>query len=127
LPIDVPDRGLDGVEVDLQPLRGVRGVVSFLEGCIPVPVRVRAHCHNQMGLCGAEAVSGSGGSFVLEGSGPGRLTINARGEATTDRRLTLVSAKLGDRDVLDSGFDYPFAGDAVLRVVMGCPANGSWK
>ena len=127
LHIDVPDGGLEGLQVELQPLREVRGVVSFAPGCAAVPVRVRGQCHNAIGRCGAEAVSVCDGTFVLKGSAPGQMTLTARGEATTDRRLTLLSAKLGDRDVFESGFEYPFAGDAILRIVMGCPANGSWK
>jgi hypothetical protein len=125
--IDVPDGGAEGLAVELQPLPDVRGVVSFAQGCAAVPVRVRGECHNTIGACRAETVSGSDGAFVLKGSAPGQMALTARGEAISDRRLALLSAKLGDRDVLDSGFEYPFAGDAILRIVMGCPANGSWK
>ena len=125
--IDVPDGGAEGLAVELQPLPNVRGLVSFAQGCAAVPVRIRGQCHNALGRCGAEAVSGSDGAFVLKSSVPGRLTLTARGEAISDRRLALMSAKLGDRDVLDGGFDYPFAGDAMLLIVMACPGNGSWK
>ncbi len=125
--IDVPDGGLEGLQVELQPLREVHGVVSFAQGCAVVPVRVRGQCHNAIGRCLAEAVSVGDGTFVLKGSAPGQMTITARGEATTDRRLAVLSAKLGDRDVLEGGFEYPFSGDAVLRILIGCPANGSWK
>jgi len=125
--IDVPDGGAEGLAVELQPLPNVRGLVSFAQGCAAVPVRIRGQCHNALGRCGAEAVSGSDGAFVLKSSVPGRLTLTARGEAISDRRLALMSAKLSDRDVLDEGFDYPFAGDAMLRIVMACPGNGSWK
>jgi len=111
LRVAVGESDIGNLDVQLQELPPIAGSVGFAEGCEPAPVRI---------LCGfSEARSGSDGSFVLKGTGPGHLSVS-----TIAAGAWAVSARLGDREVLRDGFDYPDAAGDALRILMECSHPG---
>ncbi|HXN46518.1 MAG TPA: carboxypeptidase-like regulatory domain-containing protein [Bryobacteraceae bacterium] len=121
--IEVADKDVEGLDIELQPSRDLSGVATFTEGCAPVPVRIEAHAFGPLASTVGSVATGSDGKFVLSGFAPGHISLNISAIPGTSSAANPLSATLGDRDVLRDGFDYPFAADAVLRIVMGC-ANG---
>ena len=121
--IEVADKDVEGLDIELQPSRDLLGVATFTEGCAQVPVRIEAHAFGPLASTVGSVVTGSDGKFVLSGFPPGHISLNISAIPAALSAARPISATLGDRDVLQDGFDYPFAADAVLRIVMGC-ANG---
>jgi hypothetical protein len=112
LRVEVGQEDIGNLDVQLQELPPIAGSVGFAEGCPRAPVRIRSGF--------GEAASGPDGSFVLRGMAPGHLSVNVIAPAGD----WAISARLGDRDVLGDGFDYPgTAGDA-LRILMDCSHPG---
>jgi hypothetical protein len=126
--MEIGDQGITGLAIELQPLRGISGTVSVADGCTAGSVRILASSSGFTGLAVShtEAVSGPDGSFTLSGLAPGTLTISATGTGP-GAPGPVVSARLGDRDVLAHGFDYPFAADASLKITMACGQTGRPK
>jgi hypothetical protein len=114
LRVEVGQGDIGNLDVQLQELPPIAGSVGFAEGCPPAPVRI---------LSGfSEAASGPDGSFVLRGMSPGHLSVNVIAPAGD----WAISARLGDREVLRDGFDYPGASatDDALRILMDCSHPG---
>lgn len=118
--VDVGDQNVDGIEVDLEPLRDLPGTVTFARGCTPGPVKVFAEGGSLLGASRAEAAADADGQFVLSGLTPARhrLTVVAQPEGNV-RRFP-VSAQLGDRDALHDGFYYPVPNGETLRITVDC-------
>jgi hypothetical protein len=120
--VEIGDSDRAGLDVALQPLRDIAGVVSFPEGCAAVPVRIAVQGLNPLGFRQVEALSGADGKFTLSGIVTGwfKLYITAKDGSYTH----VASIRLGDRDVLNDGFEIPYAGSDALRVNVGCPESG---
>jgi len=119
--IEVANRDLD-LDIQLQPVRALQGIVTFPEGCASVPVRIRAYGAGPVGSW-LEVVTGGDGKFVLDGFAPTRYSLSISTVPGAAGIAAPASATIGGRDVLKDGFDYPLEVDAALRIVMGC-ANG---
>ena len=118
--IEVPESGLDGITVEMEPLRELSGIVTFVQGCPLEAVGVQAYGFGTTVLQPSEAVSGvPDGRFVLSGLGPMRYHLSVRLNASSGQ-LFLASAKLGDIDVTQTGFDVPRSGDATLQILVNC-------
>jgi hypothetical protein len=65
------------------------------------------------------------GGFILNPTGPGHITLSAWPADDNQRGMRLASARLGEREVLDNGFDFPFAGTVQLRLLVDCADRGS--
>ncbi len=120
--IEVANRDVEGLDIQLQPVRALQGAVAFPEGCASVPVRIQAYGAGPVGSW-REVVTGGDGKFVLDGFAPTRYRLEISTVPSAGGIAAVASATMGSRDVLKDGFDYPFDGDAVLRIVMRC-ANG---
>jgi hypothetical protein len=109
LTVDVTDRDNRDLDIPLQELPAIPGVVMYAGSCAPDPVQIM--------LPGGEAstVSGADGRFAFNSVKPGHL-----GVSVIAGRAKIISARIGDREVLQDGFDYPAEGSAGLRILMSC-------
>jgi len=123
--ISVGDRDLDDVDLTLAPLRDAAGQVTFREGCPPAAVRISAQTQASVGLGQAEAVAESDGQFVLHNLTAGRymLSIHSASEPLIEEPVESIAH--GNRNVLQDGFESPFAGDEPIRITLGCRNPGS--
>jgi len=116
--IEIGDQEMDGVDLTLQPLADLPGTVTFQEGCPAIPVRVSMYPRGGFALGPAPmTTTAPDGSFVLQGVGPGHRMVNVSGQS---QGVYATSVKLGDRDVLKEGIDWPVSGAEPLRIEVGC-------
>jgi hypothetical protein len=111
LRVEVGQSDIGNLDVQLQELPSITGSVGFAAGCTPAPVRIYG--------VSFEVTSGPDGSFVLSRISPGHSSVSviAAGAWAT-------SARLGDREVLRDGFDYPGTAGEALRILMDCSHPG---
>ncbi len=120
--IEVGDRDIVGLDLAVEPLRDLPGVVGFSDGCNSEPLRIRASAISPFGWGQAEAVSGADGTFVLSGLTPGKFIVSV---TMLDRRpFGAIAVRLSGRDVLDGVFEVPFASDASLSIEADCRYSG---
>lgn len=122
--IEVGANGSSGLDLELQPLREIRGVASFAEGCHPVPVtlQVGLEPYPQLGP-DRFVVDPSDGTFVLREVGAGRVRLSTLSDADAPSYTTIASVRLGGVEVSKTGFDYPLQSDQPLQVTFGCASN----
>ena len=115
----IGDRDLDTFDIQMQELPGIPGTIGFVAGCSPGPVQVHVSGDGAGTAVWSDANVTADGRFALGNLGPAhlKLTVTAPG-------YRVVSARLGDLDVLRDGFDYPFPPDASLRIVVDCIGGG---
>jgi hypothetical protein len=116
---------VNGLDLELLPLSDISGTVVFAEGCARLPVTVQVQIEpiavvrrNQI------VVDSTDGSFVLSGLSPGHITVSAVQIPGRRGMIAASSIRLGAREVLDAGFDFPLNTDQALTVMMGCGQNG---
>ena len=112
LRVEVGESDIGNLDLQLQELPPIAGSVGFAEGCPPAPVRI----YGGFG----ETTSGPDGRFVLSGMPPGHFSVYVIAPAG-DRA---ISARLGNREVLRDGFDYPGTAGEALRILMDCSHTG---
>jgi hypothetical protein len=122
--IEVGQEDMPGVDIALQPLRELPGVVSFAEGCQAKPLRIRTSGFSSLGGLQVEAVSGADGRFALAGLTTGKVTVSISDVSSPGLIVPVTSVKLGDRDVMRDGFESPYSGDDPLVVSVGCSNTG---
>ena len=126
--VEVGDGGIAELNIDLQPLLPISGKVVFADSCSPRPLHVDIGGFTSLASSGADAVTASDGSFMLTGLKPARLGLSVRELDGVFGDATLISARLGEREVQPAqGFDYPLAADAPLTLTVGCGASGRAK
>jgi hypothetical protein len=109
--LQVSEKDINSLDIQLKELPPIPGVVSFAAGCPVVPVRFF--------MAGAEAYSNSDGKFELKDMRPDFTPFYA---SATGAYAT--SALLGDREILREGFEYPVPPGTTMRVFMDCPNKG---
>ncbi len=109
---------MSGLDLELVPLNDISGTVTFAEGCArgPVTLQVRVDPIQPL-LRSRTTVDSPDGNFALSGLSPGRVFLSVYGR-------TPASVRLGDREVRDTGFDFPLTTDQALTVTMDCGKNG---
>lgn len=110
-------------DLELLPLREIPGDLSFAPGCHRVPMSLMAEKAN--GVLTAFPVDPADGRFVLTRLRPGVVHVSAVPESGSGLNISLTSIRLGDREVLRTGFDYPLQGDQRLHVTVGCGDGGA--
>ena len=105
---EVGESDIGDLDVQLQELPPIAGSVGFAEGCTPAPVRIIGGS--------SSTTSGPDGNFVLSGISPGHFSVSA----IAAPGVWAASARLGNREVLWDGFDYPVAAGEALRILMDC-------
>jgi hypothetical protein len=112
LRVEVGGSDIGNLDVQLQELPPIAGAVGFAAGCTPAPVRI----YGGFG----ETTSGPNGGFVLSGIPPGHFSVNVIAPAG----VWAISARLGNREVLRDGFDYPGTTGEALSILMDCSHPG---
>ena len=117
--VEIGEQDMDGLAVELAPLRDLTGTVTFGAGCRPAPVHIVAAGSNALGASQAAVAAGDDGSFTLSGLVPAlhNLRVAIRPGYT-------VSAMLGERDAGKGGFFYPTAEGEQLRITVSCAQTG---
>ena len=123
--VEVGDKDLPGVDLELRPLPELRGTVTFDEGCPAQPMRINLSGRHMFGRI-AEVVSGADGSFVIPDAGPGRYTVSAWAAGNSSYGARVSGVALGDKAVSAEGFLYPSAGNEALNLRVGCGSSGRW-
>jgi hypothetical protein len=117
--IQVGEHDMLDVDITLQPLRDLPGVVTFHEGCQPFPVEIRVSTYGPLGGS-AKARPGPDGKFVLSGLTPGRSRVNVMNGPNSYVVSSVESMRLGERDVQKDGMDIPYSGSDSLNIVVDC-------
>jgi len=120
--IEVGPSDMDGIVIQLQPLREIRGRVKFEENCEPVPVTVRVFGSSRTTRSQIDAKRNADGSFLLSGLVPGRYNLTIQPERRTTDFFIASSALLGSADVLKDGFEVSGEIKDALLITMSCGA-----
>ncbi|HEX3744344.1 MAG TPA: carboxypeptidase-like regulatory domain-containing protein [Bryobacteraceae bacterium] len=115
--VEIGERDLSGLDLELQPLAEVTGKVTFDAGCAAGPVPVHLRGGGMMGVQEDSVVSAADGSFAFAAFTPSSLFISAGAPG-------MATVFLGDIDITKTGFDYPSATPEPLRIVIHCAAGG---
>jgi hypothetical protein len=117
--IEVGERGLAGLTLELQPIQDLAGEVVFSGSCTPRPTQVSVRGFMPWGPTSeSQAITEADGKFVLTGLFPGMLRVTATPVGTAAGFSG--SMKLGDREVSSIPFEYPIAAPENLRITMEC-------
>jgi hypothetical protein len=116
--LEIGDRDISDLDLQLQPLPEVTGRVTFADGCAAAPVRVLLSSSSIGGIQDYSALAGPDGAFAFSTFLPGSLVISAAGPGP-------ATVFLGDRDITKSGFDYPTPTPQELRVAISCASGGA--
>jgi hypothetical protein len=109
-----------GVDLTLQPLHDLAGVVTFHEGCKPFPVEIQVSNTGPIFGEAAKARPGPDGKFVLSGISPGRSRVSILDPSSPGMAARVESIRLGDRDVRKNGIEVPYTGNETLSVSVEC-------
>jgi hypothetical protein len=116
--VEIGERGMADLDVELQPLADVTGKVTFDEGCAAGPVPVHLTGGGMMGIQQYSAVSGADGSFAFGTFHPSPLSLSVGTPGTS-------TVFLGDREITKTGFDYPEPKPQQVRIVVHCAKGGA--
>jgi hypothetical protein len=113
--VELGERDIADLDVELQPLTDVTGKVTFDQGCNTGPVPVHLSGGGMMGIQQYSAVSGADGTFAFGTFHPSPLSLSVGAPG-------MSTVFLGDRDITRTGFNYP-APPQPLRIVVHCSAG----
>jgi hypothetical protein len=116
--VELGERDIADLDVDLQPLADVTGKVTFDEGCASGPAPVHLSGGGMMGIQQYSAVSGPDGTFAFGTFHPSRLSLSVGSPG-------MSTVFLGDRDITKTGFDYPAPTPQPLRIVVHCATGAA--
>jgi hypothetical protein len=116
--VELGERDLTDVDLQLQPLPKITGTVSFGEGCTAAPVPIQLTSGSLMGVWQYSTISAADGTFTFGTYPPGSVTISAgdRGKA---------SVLLGDHEIPQGRLDYPMPSPEPLRIVILCTTGAA--
>jgi len=123
--IDVGDKDVDGVEIAMQPPFDIQGAVVFGENCPAVPVSILPRAESRLGNVAQQDIAGAG-SFTLPGLIQGKYTlaiVPRPSRTSAAYRYSVASATLGDREVLQNGFELTGQPPGALRISIACGAQ----
>lgn len=133
--VEVPNGDIDGVEISMQPPVSIDGAVVFAANCPAVPVSIAPKFDTAVasinGLVRSENLAPGEpqvtapprGTFTLPKLIPARYKLDIRPQppqTAANRRYSVASAKLGDRDVLQDGFEISGQAPGTLRISIAC-------
>lgn len=126
--VEVRDKDVDGVEIAMQPPVDISGTVVFDEDCPVVPVSIRPEVSSRLISRTPQVTAEATGTFTLHSLIPGKYTLTIRpqpSDTAANYRYSVVSAKLGDREVLQSGFELTGQPAGALRISIACRVQPS--
>jgi hypothetical protein len=115
-PVEISDHDTEGLTVEMHELPDLTGSVAFAPGCTPSPVVIKLSGIAPIsGFVRVETETDGQGAFMLSGLIPALYTLTA-----SLRGSTVGSARIGSRDVLKEGLQYPAAESAPLKIELTC-------
>ncbi|MEI9975996.1 MAG: carboxypeptidase-like regulatory domain-containing protein [Ignavibacteriota bacterium] len=114
--IEVGERDVADLDLQLQPLPPLTGTVVFGEGCAAAPVPIHLTSAGIVGYFQGSSLSTAEGTFAFDAYPPSSVTIGT----TVPGKVAIF---LGDREVPRGTFDYPTT--QPLRVAIKCSTGGS--
>ena len=124
--VEVRDKDVDGVEIAMKPPIDIQGAVVFNENCPAVPVSIRAEVSSRFASMPPQVASAASGAFTLPNLIPGeyKLTIRPQPAVTTaNYQYSVASARLGDREVSQNGFELTGQPAGALQIFIACSAK----
>ncbi len=118
--VEVGTSGAAGVDIAVQPLPDIQGVISFEPGCDPTPVQVYARSRLGVSQRAPVRVESSDGAFTVKRVEPGPIRMFANSFLPTSPYLWITKMTLDGRDILNQEFDVPLSGGATVNITMGC-------
>jgi len=122
--IEIGSKDQLDLDLDIQPFRDLPGIVTFSEGCKPVPITIRAGGYSPLGGKQITVTSGTDGKFVLTGLTTGTASIGLQIASSPGQRIPGQTIRRGTRDVFKDGLEVPFTGDEPLRIEIDCSISG---
>jgi len=116
--VEVGTEDLDGIDLTLAPTPRVEGEVVFESGCSAVPVWIQLQGDRPLGRLLRSLHVGADGRFVLEHFFQDRYKAYVQPESPSP--VFAASAKLGEEEVLNDGFDLTAETKGPLRITMRC-------
>ena len=104
----------------MQPPVDIRGTVVFEENCPAVPVSVVTETSSRLASVPRQVVTGA---FTLPSLVPGKYTLTIRPQpsgAAANCRYSVDSAKLGEHEILQAGFEIAGQPAGALRIAVAC-------
>ena len=121
--VEIGSIDVSGLDLALQSLPDIHGVVTFAEGCAPVAVKVQATSSLGWSIQPSATVDAPDGTFALSRVEPGPARLNASSFLPSAPTYWVVSMTLDGRDIRYREFDAPLPDGAVVRITMGCPGG----
>jgi hypothetical protein len=119
--LEVAAHDMNGVDLNLQPVRDLAGAIAFPDGCTPFPVTVDFDSRNQVAGGQTKIPVGTDGKFTAHSLATGHFTVSV---SRPDVFVRVASMRLGDRDVVKDGFDAPLSSDEPLLIQLACGNSG---
>ena len=126
--VEVRDKDLDGVEIPLLPAVDIPGTVVFGESCPAVRVSVVLRADSRMANFAPQDATAATRTFTLTGLVPGKYALTITPQPTgaaTANGYSVVSATLGDREVLRTGFEVTGQPAGAMRISIACGVQPS--
>jgi protocatechuate 3,4-dioxygenase beta subunit len=129
---EIGQQDMNGLDVTLEPLKGLSGTAEFGEGCgnRTTTVRLAPQGSGGMGFFRRQlqAEIGPDGAFTLPAVPAGRFSIMLQGAGgTVSGPMRISSATKGERDLLVDGLESPWTDDAGVKLKIACQAVGVRK
>jgi hypothetical protein len=124
--VEVGEKDIDGVEIAMKPPFDIQGAVVFDEHCPAVPVSIRAEVSSRFATMPPPVTSAASGEFTLPSLIPGRYKLAIRPQpavTTANFQYSVASAKLGEREISQNGFELTGQPAGVLHIFMACSAK----
>jgi hypothetical protein len=132
--VEIGQQDMSGLDLTLEPLKGLSGTAEFGEGCGNRTTTVRLAPQGRgimMGFGGRQlqAEIGPDGTFTLPAVPAGKFSIMLQGAAAgpVSGPMRISSATKGDRDLLVDGLESPWTDDAGVKLKIVCQAVGVRK
>lgn len=123
--VAVQDKDVDGVEIAMLPPVDIQGAVVFGENCPAVPVSIQPAPFSRIDFIARQIAGAATGTFTLGSLIPGKYTLLVTPDPRTvaGNRYSVASAKLGGREVLQTGFEIAGQPPGALRIAITCSAQ----
>ncbi len=121
--VEVRGQDVDRVEIAMKPPFDIQGAVVFDKDCPAVPVSILAEVSSRFASMAPPVTSSASGAFTLPSLIPGEYKLNISPQPSgtaANYRYSVASAKLGDREVFQNGFELAGQPAGALRISIAC-------
>jgi hypothetical protein len=130
--VEIGQQDMNGLDLTLEPLKGLSGTAEFGESCgnrtTTVRLAPQGRASMGFGIRQLQAEIGPDGTFTLPAVPAGRFSIMLQGAGgLVAGPMRISSATKGGRDLLVDGLESPWADDAAVKLQIACQAAGVRK